>query len=797
MIFFSVVKIGFLNIYQKISGKEASYNLMGFLNNFFYIAMGYGVTGVFIFVFEILAGRVLGPAEYGKYVLVNSLGLFFYFLMTLGLNNAVVYYLAKVNDFKSRQKIISLAYLLFFTSTIFIGFGGIIFSQYFLNETFNISTNIFQLAIFFAFSYSFYIFNTFLLTINKLTFESAIYSLCFSNLIVPLVFIVIFLRNFFDFSIDFSLVQKMFKYGFNVMIGVAFFTFLPVFSKLMVNSFLSVEEVGVYNAYYFSSINIMVFLYNIFITVFFPTISMRENKKSILIKIRKILPFIIIGGFIFLLAIQFLIFQFYGSQYQYNNYLAFFFSLAAILMVIYCIYGWIFYSAGMSGANFVTGLSAVIFFINVFIRIYLIPFLNLSGAIFSIIIAYSIGLIFLFMKKDLLTENNHRNIKVCHIVSADITVKFLLMPQLSFLITEGYDVFVVCSGGKWVKDIERESIKVKTIKLKRKISPFSDLVALWQLFWFFKKEKFDIVHTHTPKPALLGQMAAKMAGVPIIINTVHGLYFGNKFSFLKKQFYIFIERLSDGFSDLIFSQNKEDINTMRERKIGDQNKIKYLGNGIDLEVFDNKRFSAEFLNKKKEKLGLSESCKIVGAVGRLVAEKGYLELFSAFKKVLEKHPDIILLVVGPEEFEKKDAFKQGVVEQFGISKNVIFLGERSDIYEIYPLMNIFVLASHREGFPRSVIEASAMEKSVIATDIRGCREAVDNGKTGILVPVANPEKLAESIIYLLQNPKEAERLGKNGRLKVEKEFDEKLVFDRIKIEYDRLIKEKIYKNKDL
>src|SRR3989339_318690 len=456
MIFFSVVKIGFLNIYQKISGKEASYNLMGFLNNFFYIAMGYGVTGVFIFVFEILAGRVLGPAEYGKYVLVNSLGLFFYFLMTLGLNNAVVYYLAKVNDFKSRQKIISLAYLLFFTSTIFIGFGGIIFSQYFLNETFNISTNIFQLAIFFAFSYSFYIFNTFLLTINKLTFESAIYSLCFSNLIVPLVFIVIFLRNFFDFSIDFSLVQKMFKYGFNVMIGVAFFTFLPVFSKLMVNSFLSVEEVGVYNAYYFSSINIMVFLYNIFITVFFPTISMRENKKSILIKIRKILPFIIIGGFIFLLAIQFLIFQFYGSQYQYNNYLAFFFSLAAILMVIYCIYGWIFYSAGMSGANFVTGLSAVIFFINVFISIYLIPFLNLSGAIFSIIIAYSIGLIFLFMKKDLLTENNHRNIKVCHIVSADITVKFLLMPQLSFLITEGYDVFVVCSGGKWVKDIERE-----------------------------------------------------------------------------------------------------------------------------------------------------------------------------------------------------------------------------------------------------------------------------------------------------------------------------------------------------
>src|SRR3989338_9308858 len=177
--------------------------------------------------------------------------------------------------------------------------------------------------------------------------------------------------------------------------------------------------------------------------------------------------------------------------------------------------------------------------------------------------------------------------KICHVASADITVNFLLLPQLKSLLKEGYDIYVVCSNGKMIREIEREDIKVKTIEITRKLfSPISDIVAFIKLFFYFKKEKFDIIHTHAPKPALLGQLAAKMAGVPIIVNTIHGLYFTKNSSYLRRKLFIFIEKISAACSTLIFSQNKEDIETMIKEKIAPREKIRYLGNGIDLEKFN-------------------------------------------------------------------------------------------------------------------------------------------------------------------------------------------------------------------
>lgn len=393
------------------------------------------------------------------------------------------------------------------------------------------------------------------------------------------------------------------------------------------------------------------------------------------------------------------------------------------------------------------------------------------------------------MKSDVIQET--RKIKICHIASADITLKFLLMPQLIFLHNEGYDVYAVSSAGKWISDIEKEGVKVKTIKITRKISPIEDLVSLFQLFFYFKKEKFDIVHTHTPKPELLGQLAAKMAGVPIVIDTIHGLYFQKSSSPLKRKLFIFINKISSKCSNLIFSQNKEDISTLIKEKIANPEIIKYLGNGVDIKKFNPERFTEDFILRKKQELNINPDFKVVGVVGRLVKEKGYLELFSAFKEVLKKFPKTLLLVIGPEEPDKKDSFSPEIVKSYGIEKNTIFLGERIDVDEIYSLMDIFVLASYREGFPRTVLEAMAEERPVIATDIRGCREEIESGKTGILSPVKNPEKLAEGISYLLSNPKTANEMGKNGRIKVIKEFDERLVFDRIKEQYKRLIGEKL------
>lgn len=388
-------------------------------------------------------------------------------------------------------------------------------------------------------------------------------------------------------------------------------------------------------------------------------------------------------------------------------------------------------------------------------------------------------------------EQEKKKIKVCWVTNIDKSAKFILLPYLKFLKNEGFDVHLACSKGDFTSALEEAGLKVKSIEIKRKITPFYDLITLFRLWSYFRKEKFDIVHTHTPKPGLLGQLAAKLAGVPIIANTVHGFYFQKSDPFLKRKFFIFVERIAAFCSSIIFFVNYEDMGTVLEEKISKKEKIKYFGGGIDMERFDPKRFSEDFILKKRANLKIKPGQKVVGIVARLVAEKGYLDLFSAFKLVLKKHPSALLLIIGQEEPEKKDRININIVKEYGIEKNVLYLGERQDIDEVFSLMDVFVLPSYREGLGISLLEAEAMEKPVIATNIRGCKEAVDNNKTGMLIFPKTPRKLAEAINKLLSDPKEAKKMGIEGRKKVLSEFDEKLVFDRIIKEYNRLIKERL------
>lgn len=370
----------------------------------------------------------------------------------------------------------------------------------------------------------------------------------------------------------------------------------------------------------------------------------------------------------------------------------------------------------------------------------------------------------------------NKKVKICHIANSSSAVRFLLLPQLQFLQSLGYEVWVACKVDKYADEIENKGIKVKNIDFSRSIFSFLHPIAFLQLFFFFKKEKFDIVHTHNPVPGILGQLAAKIAGVPMIINTIHGFYFSEETPGLKRKIFIMAERLAAKCSTLIFSQNREDMETAIKEKICKPKKIKYLGNGIDLEKFNP--------NNLPKELGLPQGSKIIGIVARLVKEKGYLDLFEALESVAEKYPNIFLLSVGPAEPNKKDGFDESIINKYNkIKDKVLFLGQRADVEQILPAIDIFVLPSHREGFPRSLLEASAMQKPIIATNIRGCREAVEDGKTGILVPAKNPKELARAIIYLLENPNEAETLAKNAREKALKEFDENLVFEKLKNVY--------------
>jgi len=384
--------------------------------------------------------------------------------------------------------------------------------------------------------------------------------------------------------------------------------------------------------------------------------------------------------------------------------------------------------------------------------------------------------------------------KICQIVSSDITLKFMLFNQLKFLQSQGYEVYAICSPGKWVKDIEKEGIKVKTIKLSRKmISPVFDLTAFIKLFFYFKKEKFHIVHVHTPKAEIYGQIAAKLAGVPIIINTLHGfgLDLSSHVPNWQKKLYIFLQKMIGKCSSVVFSISYDIIEKAKKHKVFDPGILKYLGRDIDTDRFSPDRFDDEFIKREKRELNIPDGKKIIGIISRLVQEKGYFELFQAFKKVLARFPETLLLIIGPEEPEKKDGITKNTVKNYGIENNVIFLGERQDTEKLYPLMDVFVLPSHREGLGAVILEASSTGKPVIATNIGGIPEAVDNGETGLLVPVNNPVEIATAISYLLDNPKTAKEMGVRGRKKVIKEFGKEIVLERLGFAYEELIREKL------
>jgi glycosyltransferase involved in cell wall biosynthesis len=378
--------------------------------------------------------------------------------------------------------------------------------------------------------------------------------------------------------------------------------------------------------------------------------------------------------------------------------------------------------------------------------------------------------------------------KICHVASADLTLRFLLLPKLLFLKNERYEVRAVCSPGPLVGEIESAGIPVKTIAITRKtFTPFSDLLALARLFFYFKKERFDAVHTHAPKSAFLGQIAAVLAGVPVRVTTIHGLYADPNSSRIKKYFFIVIEKITARCATHIFSQNQEDIATMLSWKTLRPEKITYLGNGIDLARFNPSRFSDSDVLKKKRELGLPDDAMVIGTVGRLVKEKGYLDLFEALKIIIETYPKAVLLAIGPEERQKADRFDPVIVKEYGLEGHVKFLGQVTDIETLYPVMDVFALASHREGFPRSVIEAMAMQKPVVVTDIRGCREEIEDGISGLMVPPRNPRALALAIMDLLKDRQKAVALAEAARSRALEEFDERLVFARIQEAYRRLL----------
>jgi glycosyltransferase involved in cell wall biosynthesis len=380
-----------------------------------------------------------------------------------------------------------------------------------------------------------------------------------------------------------------------------------------------------------------------------------------------------------------------------------------------------------------------------------------------------------------------RRPRIIHVTTTDISLSLLLGPQLRAFAAAGYEVIGASAPGPHVADLTSWGIRHEPLaNATRSMDPRRDARALFELRTLFRRLAPDLVHTHNPKPGLYGRFAARLARVPAVVNTVHGLYALPEDPWAKRAVVYSLERAAAACSDAELLQNVEDVEVLRRLRIPAR-KLHVLGNGVDLERFDPDRVDPVRVAALRESFGAGPDDIVVGVVGRLVWEKGYREVFEAATRLRSLAPRARVVVIGPTDYAKEDAITEADIARAERDGGIRFLGMRDDVEDLYPAMDMYVLASYREGFPRSAMEAAAMGRPLVATNIRGCRQVVDDGVTGRLVPVHDAAALADAIASIAGDDAGRAAMGAAGRAKAQREFDDRAVIDITLGIYERLL----------
>lgn len=376
--------------------------------------------------------------------------------------------------------------------------------------------------------------------------------------------------------------------------------------------------------------------------------------------------------------------------------------------------------------------------------------------------------------------------RIAHVATVDLTVRALLLPQLLGLREAGYDVSAISSPGPFVAEVEAAGIRhIAWRNATRAWNPRADARAFAELMGILRAERFDLVHTHNAKPGVMGRIGARLARVPYVVNTVHGFDATREDSVARRAFFMGAEWLAARFSHVELYQGREDLLRARRDGIVGAGKGVFLGNGIDLSRFDPCAVSPERRAAVRLELGVGAEELVVGTVGRLVGEKGYRELFRAARVVRSRYPHVRFLAVGDGDPAKADAITDRELEE--AADDVVVTGWREDVPELLATMDVFVLPTWREGVPRSAIEAAAMGKPLILTDIPGCRQVARDGIEARHVPVRDPDRLADAISLLVEDAPLRGRMGAAARERALREFDERSVVATIVREYARLL----------
>src|SRR5579871_6012373 len=375
-----------------------------------------------------------------------------------------------------------------------------------------------------------------------------------------------------------------------------------------------------------------------------------------------------------------------------------------------------------------------------------------------------------------------------HVTTVPQSLGFL-RGQVRCMKDKGIVVHVLSSpGGSLERFGNEQEVATHVVPMTRRITPFRDLVALWRFRRVLRRVRPHIVHGHTPKGGLLSMLAAWWCGVPVRVYHLHGLPMQTATG-LRRRLLRFSEKLACAFAHEVLCVSHSVREVAIAERLCPPEKIQVLLDGsidgVDADKFDPARFPAPKRRQVREQHGIPPDALVLGFVGRIVRDKGLIELAQAWSKIREEFADAHLLLVGGTE--PQDPIPADVEELLHHDPRIHLAGVLRDMPPLYSAMDVVVLPSYREGFPVVPLEAAAMQLPVIATRIPGCIDAVEDGVTGTLVGVRDADALAVTVRAYVSDPLLRQKHGLAGRERIQRSFQPEQMGEAVYQEYERLL----------
>jgi len=427
-----------------------------------------------------------------------------------------------------------------------------------------------------------------------------------------------------------------------------------------------------------------------------------------------------------------------------------------------------------------------------------------------------------------------RPIRICIVTTIGKSIQILYEGRLEYFTAHGFDVTAACASSDLDDAIRARGVRFRAFPLTRAVTPFGDLRALWQMYRFFRREKFDLIEVATPKAALIGSIAARLARSRCVIHVAHGLAYEGKRGLLG-----FILRMSVKvpckLAHVTFAVSPSVRDEIIARGLGRAGGIRVIGagsaNGINISKFSPERRAEGRAIREAHRI--PSDAVVIGFIGRIVRDKGVEELADAFRGLRKQlccdqasegvaqtlspskgegsvvhdpspskgegggegqelrtscpdpRPDVVLLLVG--DYEHRDKPSHACIDFFASDPSVRAVGWQNNVLPLLAAMDVFVLPTYREGLPGVILEAAAMGLSTVTTNATGARDAMVDGVTGLRVPIGDAIALHNAIARLVRDSALRESMGRAGRDWVCEHFEQSKVWEQWAHEYQQLV----------